>query len=329
LERRLARSQQENKGLKDRYTLLSNDLAIVEQSLELFTATRGDNSTRRIPRDKRARSGSATAIFGVCDWHAEETVEPKTIGGKNKFNLKIAEARIERLWQKAIHLTDGARHLSNIDECLIAVLGDLIGGHIHDELMESNSLTPLQAARWVQHRLMEGIRFIVEHGQFKRIRIRACSGNHGRDTKKTRIATREKHSYEWFAYMNVKDWCAEKYPQIEFEVADGLLMMVDVEGHLIRLTHGDSIKYGGGVGGLTVPANKKVSRWNSSKPAYLTLFGHFHQHLATRDFICCPTLKGYDTFSEFIGAGYEPPGQLFAVIDKDRGLTEEKVIFVE
>lgn len=328
LEQQLASVKAHAAGIQSRYHATLNDLATAEKTLELFTATRGEVVEREFNKRQHKKSGSATAIIVATDWHAEERVDPETINHENEFNLSIAEKRVRQLWDKALLLTEASRNLSNIDECVLAVLGDLMGGHIHEELAESNFLSPVEAVLWIQQQVHDGIQYLRKHGGFKRIRIPCCSGNHGRDTKKIRIATREKHSYEWLAYQNVASYFKSD-PKVKFQIADGILNYVDVDGWLVRFTHGDSIKFGGGVGGLSVPANKKIHKWDQTLKAYLTIFGHFHQHLRQSNFICCPTLKGYDTFSEWIGAAKEEPAQLFCVMDSKRGLVEEKKIFVE
>lgn len=330
LERQLAQAKSHLTGLKARYTQTENDLAVARKTVELFTASQGVFTNSELERSSHKRGGEATAIIVATDWHSEETVDPKTVNGENKFNLTIAKKRIQQLWDKAILLTEGERKLARIDHCLLAGLGDFMGGHIHEELAESNALTPCEAIHFIQNQLHDGIRYLRQYGGFKTIDVRFCSGNHGRDTRKQRISTREKHSYEWVAYHTIANYLRlSKVKNVSVTVADGILMYVDVMGWLIRLTHGDTIKYGGGIGGLTIPAMKRIHRWNETKPAYLTFFGHFHQMLIGNGFIACPTLKGYDPFSVSIGAPKEPPSQLFALLDRKRGLTVAKRIFVE
>jgi hypothetical protein len=327
LEQQLAQAKRRLAETQQIYSQTENELAIANKTIELFTATDGVFSQSELERSNHKRGGEATAIVVATDWHYEETVDPKTVNGENSFNRKIADKRIQKLWDKAILLVESERHLAKIDHCLLAGLGDFIGGHIHDELVESNSLTPCEAILEIQERLMDGIRYLKKFGGFKTIDVRFCSGNHGRDTKKMRVATRERHSYEWVAFKTIQRFIDD--PNIRVTVAEGILMYVEVMGRLLRLTHGDTIKYGGGIGGLTIPAMKRIHRWNETRPAYLTLFGHFHQMLVGNGFIACPTLKGYDAFSVSIGAPKEPPSQLFAVLDRERGLTVAKRIFVE
>ena len=328
LERKLAAAQGNLAGLKARYDASENDLAIAQKTIELFTATRGDFEDRQLKNPKHTKDATGTAGIIATDWHAEERVDPKTINYENEFNLEIAERRIERLWDRAILLTESARQLTRIDECFVGLLGDMIGGHIHEELAETNFLSPVKATYWVQNKLYDGLRRIKAHGKFKRVRVLGCSGNHGRDTKKTRVATREAHSYEWLAFQNVADRLSGD-KTFEFQIADGVLSYATIENRLVRFTHGDAINFGGGVGGLGIPANKKIQKWDQTRKAYHTYFGHWHQYLRQGNFTACPTLKGYDAFSEWIGAAKEDPAQLFFVFDSQRGLVREEKIFVE
>lgn len=328
LERKLAAAKQDKEGYRNKYEETAKALAVAESSLELFRATRGDFDPYKATTTKSKRTGRATAVIIATDWHAEERVDLKTTNGKNEFNLEIAERRIRQLWDKSILLTEAARNLADIDECVLAFLGDAIGGHIHEELAESNFLSPFDATRWVQRRMYEGVETLRQRGRFKRIRVVGVSGNHSRDTKRIRVSTRERHSYENFAYHNLADRF-EKAKDVEFSIADGILTYLDVEGRIVRFTHGDAINFGGGVGGLGIPANKKIHKWDQTTRADYTYFGHWHQFLWQGNWIACPTLKGFDPFSLWIGANCEPPAQLFSVIDSERGLTEVKPIFVD
>lgn len=328
LTQQLAAARLKLKGVQDLYTKAENELATANKVVEMFEATRGQFDDKPLKRDKHSKDAHATGLIVACDWHAEETVDPKTINNENAFNIHIAEQRIHQLWQKALLLIDNVRGLTRMDDLVLALLGDHIGGHIHDELAETNCMSPFEATYWVQNQIRHGIRLLKDKSKCKRIRIVCCSGNHGRDTKKQRVGTREKHSYEWFAYKNIADHFAND-PVVQFQIADGVLSYVNIEGRDVRLTHGDAFKFQGGIGGLSVPVNRKISQWDKTRRAYHTFFGHWHQYGHYGTATACPTLKGYDAFSEWIGAAKESPAQLFAVFDSRRGLTREELIFVD
>lgn len=328
LEAKLAQAQGEIKGYKNRYEEVANELAISEKSLQLFRGTRGEFENYTPPKTKHKRGGEASAVIIATDWHSEERVDLKTTNGHNEFNLEIADRRVDQLCEKTIILTNAARSISNIKRCTLGILGDMITGQIHEELAETNFLTPIEAVRWVQQRLRKLIQTLLDRGDFEQIDVYCLSGNHGRDTRKQRVSTRESHSYESFAYHNLAERF-ESEPRLRFHIAEGILLYANIEGHVVRLTHGDAIKFGGGVGGLGIPANKRIQKWDQITKADYTFFGHWHQFLWQGNWVSCPTLKGYDPFSIWIGAGYEPPAQMFAVIDSERGLTEAKPIYVE
>ncbi len=89
----------------------------------------------------------------------------------------------------------------------------------------------------------------------------------------------------------------------------------------IRFQHGHMVKYGGGVGGLTIPLNKAIAQWNRGKHADLDVLGHFHQMFDGGNFIVNGSLIGYDSFALSIKASYEKPKQALFLIDRKRGRT--------
>ena len=64
------------------------------------------------------------------------------------------------------------------------------------------------------------------------------------------------------------------------------------------------------------------------KHADLTVFGHFHQSVSHKDFVCNGSLIGYNAYAERIKAEYEAPQQSFFLIDREHGKTIEAPIFL-
>jgi len=67
-------------------------------------------------------------------------------------------------------------------------------------------------------------------------------------------------------------------PRITFQISDGYHSFVYCYGWNVRFHHGHHIRYGGGVGGLTIPANKAIAQWNKGVPdkliADMDIWGH-------------------------------------------------------
>lgn len=267
----------------------------------------------------------ATAFAIGGDWHAEETVDPKTVNGLNEFSLDIADKRITKFFQGIVRLTEINRSGTRIDNLVLSLLGDLMTGEIHEELEEANGLSATQTILWLRKRIVGGLRYLLKNGGFKKITVTCNYGNHGRNTKKTRHATGASHSYEWMLYQVLKD----DVPEVEWVIADGYFVFIEVYGRVFRIHHGDNIQYGGGVGGLTIPAEKAIAQWNKSRPVYCDIFGHHHTAMQNPRWICNGSLIGYGPYSLAIKAGFEAPQQTYFLVDSKRGRTGTWPIFLE
>ncbi len=280
------------------------------------------------PRQKRTKHGEATAVLVLSDWHVEEPVYPETVNGLNEFNLEVAAKRIQQTFSKALVLLEDARHLTTISEMVVAVLGDLISGFIHDELQEGNLLAPLPATMFAAEQLESGLRVLLEHGQLDKIVIPTAYGNHGRTTPKRRISTGADNSFEHNLYLHLARRFGSE-PRIEWRIGDGYHNWLDIQGYRVRFHHGDAVRFWGGVGGLTIPANKAIAQWNKSQRADFDVFGHHHQFKWDWNWLCNGSLIGYGAYSLEIKAEYQPPLQSFFVVDKGRGVTRALPIFCE
>ena len=327
-DRKLANKASENQVLKKKVAKLEKDLSDSFARQEFLDSIKGDKGTLTIrPTSKHL---SESVVFAIAsDWHAEENIDPKTIAGVyNKYNPDIFKSRANRFFSKITYLTEMVRVKTKVDTMVLALLGDMINGYIHEEMVEDNFMSPTEACVLVKKVVKAGIDYLLANAGIKNLIIPCCWGNHGRTTQKRRIATGAANSFEWLMYKDLEDHY-EKDKRVTFHVADGYHNYLDVYGYTIRFHHGDSLQYGGGVGGITVPVNKAIAKWNTIKPAYLDVFGHFHQFIDGGNFICNGSLCGYNSFALSIKAAYERPQQAFFVIDKKHGKTVVCPIIVE
>lgn len=262
--------------------------------------------------------GSAVACIVASDWHIEEPVEAEKVHGINQYDLDIARARAEKFFANALRVTNMMAKDSDIRTLWIGFLGDFISGHIHEELQETNSLAPGEAAQFATGLLASGIEFLLKNSPYDLV-IDCIPGNHGRMTKKVRIQNATETSLETFMYHGIAGRF-EKEPRVKFTVARSkMLYRRFFEKFTMRLIHGDDIKFGGGVGGVTIPIRKKLAAWDKATRADLTVMGHFHQLLNGGDFIVNGSLIGYNEFAQAIGASPEEPRQAFFLVHNRHG----------
>lgn len=314
---------------KYKHTLSLLDEANQKLNLILGIKERmGNQPPKKIVLKAQGSSESVAVMIG-SDWHLEERIDPKTVDGVNEYNPKIAEDRIVRFFQNGLSMTDMCRSRSKIKKLVLALLGDIITGYIHEELLESNYLTPPEATMKAYSIIRGGIKFLLDEGGFDEIIVPCCVGNHGRTTQRMRVSTSVLNSYEWMLYqMLVNYFNDQKEKRVKFHVADGYFVFMDIYQTKVRFHHGDDVRYEGGVGGLTIPLNKAIAQWNKMKKVDVDCLGHWHTRINSRDFVVNGSAIGYSPYSIRIKASYEPPSQSFFLVHPERGKTVEVPIFL-
>ena len=271
----------------------------------------------------------ACPVIMLSDWHFEERVDSQNINGLNHYDLDIAQKRWHTCIQNSAKLIHRERQSSEIKQVIVWLGGDFITGYIHEELEESNYLSPVQAVRFAKAQIITALKFYAEYGKFDKIIVVCNYGNHGRTQKKPRVSTSYKNSYEWMMYKDIQDYFSAN-KKFEFVVPDGLFAYVSIYGFTNRFWHGDTIQYGGGIGGLTIPLIKAIGRYNTTIKADFNFMGHYHQLFeATKDCMVNGSGIGYNAYAQRIGASLERPQQGFKVIDSKHGYTTKLQIFCE
>ena len=304
------------------------ELEEAEGQLALFQATSDQVEDAGIERIRSAGKSSSTPIICLNDWHVEEQIDPNVINGMNEYNPDIAKERISRALTKAIEFVERWRHMTKIDDIVIWFGGDLINGFIHEEFVESNFMSPTEALLWVQDQAYSAIRMIQRELKPKTITVLCNWGNHGRTTRKPRTETAYANSYEWLGYQNLARSFSDD-STVTFKIAKGYHLYAEIEGWRVRFHHGDGFNYRDGVGGITIPVNKAIARWNTGLEADFDFFGHWHQHQVNWRWVCCGASVGFNEFAVRIRAAYQPPTQTIALMNKRTGRPIVLPMFVE
>lgn len=256
-------------------------------------------------------------VMLCSDWHVEEPVDPRTVNGLNEYTLDIADACITRMAEAFEWMLRDPRY-----DCRAGVVwlgGDLYSGHIHEELVESCFLSPTQAVLWLQDRIERMLRTIAATcPQLERIIVPCTDGNHGRLTHKTRISTRTKNSLEWLLYQTLAARLADD-PRFEFDIADGEWVFVDLYERTYAFTHGDSFRYGGGVGGISIPLRRGINEMRKYRRIDHVSLGHFHQRSDFGDITVNGSMIGLGPYSMHLHASPEPRQQSWFLVDSKRG----------
>jgi len=315
----LHKAQAELRERKRREQDLLVELRDADLRAEITDALKTAAAPAPVTRRERTQGHrEATAVVLASDWHVEEVVDPRTVDGRNAYSPEVATARVSRMTEGVLWLLSMHRERFMIRDLVLWLGGDLISGWIHEELAETNALTPIEAVLLMQELAAGMIRSLLDEGQLERLIIPCSYGNHGRTTRRRRHKNGARSSYEWLAYHHLARQFAGD-DRVEFHVSNGSHLYLDVYDQTIRFHHGDDVRYWGGVGGLSIPLNKAVAQWQRFRAADLTCIGHFHQYLHGSDWVVNGSLIGYSEFALSIKATYEPPQQAFFLMDSRRG----------
>jgi hypothetical protein len=258
----------------------------------------------------------ATAVAVLSDVHFEETVHSQNVNGLNEYNPEIAKQRLEKFFINVVRLIHITGKDSKIESLVLALLGDLINGQLREEAMENNSMRPMDALLQVWRIIASGINYVLDNTSVNLI-IPCHSGNHARTTKKIHISTEAGNSLEYVLYNGLASEFKDN-KRVKFMIPTSYHSYLDVHGFIIRFSHGHSIRYAGGVGGIFIPVKKALAQFNKARHADLDVIAHFHQMRDGGDFICNGSLIGWNEFAGFIKADFERPKQVFFLIDHKR-----------
>jgi hypothetical protein len=323
-----ARAKASDDRLRREHADLVKEVAELREAKEIFSALSSGPLTPIKRRELSSGMREGTAVALASDWHVEETVRRSDTPVGNEYNLEISDKRVGRFFSGLEWLIEAEKQKFKIRDLILWLGGDLMTGHIHEENVETGSLTPLETVLWLQPRLLAGVRQVADKCQLENIQLVCSYGNHGRDTRKSRRATGAAHSYEWMLYQQIAKALSDDK---RFSV------LADPSGHQytsaygldLHFHHGDELSYGGGIGGIMIPVNKAVSQWNKSRRCDLHHFGHFHQYIDSGDVVMNGSLIGFNAYAMSIKASPEPPQQAFYVLDSKRGKTAKSPIWVD
>ena len=317
-DRKLDRLSESEKSTKKKYEEAKEYLKKLEAEFDALAEIQEYKPFEILPKVASGKSESVVIAL-ASDWHIEELVELSSTNGLNEYNLAIAKDRATQYFKSILRLTEIFQKDTRIDTMVLALLGDFISGSIHEDIAENTALGPTKALIFAEELLISGIQFLLANSKLNLV-IPCHSGNHGRATKEQRMATENENSFEYYMYHVIAQHFRGN-DRVRFLISESYVSYLPVFDKTIRFHHGHGLRFGGGVGGLFIPAYKAIARWNNGRRADIDCFGHFHQFVDGGSFVCNGSVIGYNAYGVSRGFSYEPPQQVVLVVEKSRGRT--------
>lgn len=277
---------------------------------------------------KNHTKGVRYAIALFSDAHIEETVTSSSVLGKNEYNIDIAEERIKNYFNNLATCINK----DNVEELIFASLGDTISGFIHEELSQTNGMTPSEATVKAQSLLFSGLDFLCKNTKLNSIKFIGIVGNHSRTTKKIQHSNGYKLSYEWIMYQNIKTMAQVTNLPITFNIPESEMAVVDMsDGNRFIFVHGYQIKSSGSgtVCGIYPALNRLAMKWDRTFNQNKIYLGHFHSCVSIPNAVVNGSIIGFNSFALSNGFTYEEPAQMYEVYDSKRGLLLTRKIYCD
>lgn len=266
----------------------------------------------------KRKAGTRYAIALFSDAHIEETVKSASVMGLNEYNVKIAKERIEKYFANLV----SCLNTDKVEYLLFANLGDNISGFIHEELSQSNELTPLEATFEAQNLIYNGLKYICDNTELKRIKFVGIVGNHSRVTNKIQHSNGYKMSYEWLMYKNIQKQAELEGLPIEFDIPESEMAIEDTsDGKRFLFIHGFQIKGSGNgtVCGIYPSLGRLSLKYGKVYKQDKIYLGHFHSCISIPNAVVNGSIIGYNSYALTNGFAYEEPAQMYELYDTNIG----------
>jgi len=322
------RTNLEKTHLRNQSSALAKRIIELENDLQLAFRIKNTPIQAFAVKAITGKKNEGTAICQWSDWHVDEVVKKEVVNGLNEYNPEIAKQRAAKLFENTIKLINTQRSSIDIHTLVVQLGGDFIGGYIHPELQQTNSMSPIEGIFFARNLLASGIEFIKKQGQFKKIIFVCNRGNHGRLTPKMQFNNDYSMNLETMLFRSL----AESYQNesVSFVIEESDCSYLSVYDRTLRFFHGHQVKSLGGIGGLTIPLYKQLHRWNDTMPAYYNFMCDKHVYSnPTPDCQVNSSLKGFDSYAASRGFKYQDAMQSFTLLDSKRGVTIKAPVFCQ
>lgn len=327
LRLRLEKQSRGNENLLAVAKERESELAAAYTELSLYKSDFTKRPNWLLPKKGRGKDHHGTLVAMLSDTHYAEVVREGELGGYNKYNMKVAEQRTQKFFERTVSLARNYLAGVTYDGIVLPLAGDLVSGSIHDELIETNEQSVYRTCELVVPWLARGIEMLM--GEFKNVHVVSAPGNHGRNTVKPRHKKRSENNADTHIANILAGIVFSGEPSVTFDIPESSDVDFAVYDSIFSVEHGDNLRFNGtseiGSLGPVKRGNlrKTKKRQEQGRPFRYGMYGHFHQYVPayTQGFVMNGSLKGYDEYASDGQFTPEPPQQALLIVTPERGIT--------
>jgi len=242
----------------------------------------------------------------------------------NVYNPEIAAERLITVYRKFIQSIERLKDGHRYRKVSLWLLGDIVEGIIHDELI--NSETPIADQVIEIAELLSEIVYDLS-GKFEEVEVVGVVGNHGR--MKQKVHFKNKYSnFDYLVYKFMEVKCSN-LENVKFFIPKSSMCIVQKFGKwnfLLRHGDGKSYSYAGiPVYGIIRQSSKLQQSLSAYKDLYIhyEVLGHYHSSMQlpkpSGSIIVCGSIKGIDEYS-YNSFLFNEPSQTMLLVNEEDGV---------
>ena len=329
------RAKEEAKAAKTRLKDAVSQISDLQDKLEEYESV-GNLSASPAEwtlTQQEAGSQEHMPLLFTSDFQIGETIDPEETEHGHAYNAEIFRRRYRRMIETTIYLSfeHGGRGWS-YPGIIYARGGDSISGGIHEELAETDDLSPIEAVEMAFEEEAAGIAKLAD--AFGKVHVPDCGGgNHDRTTKKPRSKKAYANFDRLVNFMLRREF--QNDPRITFQITRSMDVRFNIYEKRVLLTHGDRIGSRGGQGFIGPAATimrgaQKVILEQSALGQHLdmVMFGHFHTPMYLGWIMVNGSLPGYSEFAKMNRMRPFPPQQMLSYWHEGRGCVDIKPLIL-
>tara|TARA_Y100001951_G_scaffold38814_1_gene30550 strand:- start:2239 stop:3588 length:1350 start_codon:yes stop_codon:yes gene_type:complete len=323
LDSRLARYRAEALAYRRLYNIAIQKTLRKDKFIDaIYDATTSFQAVKPIkptkPTGKRRGESTQTVVAPLTDTHIGEDVDYQQMAGLNSYSFEIFNRRLSGWAKQVLNLVELRRASVPIDDLIVPMLGDMISGDIHDELIKTNQDNVLGQMSRGANLIAQALLYLAPH--FKTITVPCVVGNHGRMTRKPPM--KDKYmDWDYMLYQWVAAFCKNQ-KNIKFQINTSYMNIFQVYDKNVLIMHGDSASGAGSIATITkvltnlrsvlqfrqglepevADSNSHIKEPNLLPTSFdSVMMGHFHRvdeiDIGTGHAIICGCMKGGDEFA--------------------------------
>jgi len=263
-------------------------------------------------------------VMHLSDEHADEVVEPHSVGGLEKFDFPVALCRAEKYVDSVLKFTQST--LANYRFPVLHILsyGDHTNGEIHGGVSHSYYRNQFRNCLAIGQMQAMMIRDLAPY--FAEVNVVCIPGNHGRRSPKKDF-NGPWDNWDYLVSEVAQTYC-RNLKNVTFAIPECFSLNYEINGHGFHIQHGDDIKSWNSIPwyGIERKTRRLVALHNSMGIQTRNfVLGHFHALASMADLKGETFINGawvgtnpysYESFS-----GYREPMQLIHGVHREHGVT--------